>query len=222
MENIKIYSSKRTQQTSSAANYNRIFLTFLMLSFAVLLLLRDVGGISINKFLFVIITFVAVITLRMDNVIYLFCFINPLCVGLPSKYMIILFIFPFLLNFKNLRFGKNAFFSTMLVALWLFTQNFFFDTIIMESMIFPVELIFVALLFAYRNEVSTKRMAKFFIFGVAALGLIMLFSELQYFSLEELMDAGNRLGTTKDQYFGDVEMRVSVDPNYFGMFSITA
>lgn len=223
MNALKSFKNENNTQINSYDNTNnKKILMFFLLAFFVMLFLRDVNGFFINKFLFVILTFCAIALLNLENIIYLFCFINPLCVGLPSKYMIILFILPFLWNRKKTRITASIFLSTLLTAVVLFANNLIFDTVNFESLIFPIEIIFVLLLYSYMGNVSTQKMARLFIYGVAALGIIMLLSELRYFSLSDLLDATNRLGTPKKEYFGNVEMRVSVDPNYYGMFSITS
>lgn len=58
--------------------------------------------------------------------------------------------------------------------------------------------------------------------GVAALGLIMLISTLQVYDFVDLLTSSTRLGDDSMHFAEEGIMNVSIDPNFYGMFAITA
>ena len=198
---------------------------FYVILFSLLLFIRDCGGIGINKYLFVVLTFVVVCTLDIKKTLCLFCFLMPLYVGLPGNYMTFIFFGKFLFEWKNFNLSPALFISTMFASIFVFLQNVIFGTTSIGEMSTIPGLIIVMFLFAYKGDLNKKSMITYYVVGVAITGLIMLFTTLNEFSFSEILTSTNRLGAgyNKTELFGlEGDMLVSLDPNYFGLFAIAA
>ena len=190
--------------------------------FSVLLFIRDYGGVGINKYLFVALTLFAVCTLDIKKTLCLFCFLMPLYVGLPGNYMTFVFFARFLVEWKYFKFPPIMLLSAIAACTFMFIQNSLQGMISIGAMAIIPGIIMVLFLFCYDGELDKNRMILMFSVGVAVMGLIMLFAALNEFSFQDLMSDSSRLGSEAMDLNEDKEMLVSVDPNYYGLFTISA
>ena len=190
--------------------------------FSVLLFVRDYGGIGINKYLFVALTLFAVCTLDIKKTLCLFCFLMPLYVGLPGNYMTFVFFGRFLLEWKYFKFPSVMFLSALAACTFMCIQNVMQGMTTIGHMATIPGIIMVLFLFCYDGELDKNRMILMFSVGVAVMGLIMLLAALNKFSLQDLMSDASRFGREAEYLNENKEMFVSVDPNYYGLFTISA
>lgn len=184
-----------------------------------LLSIRDIGGIEVNKYLFLIITGVVSFALPIDKVMYFIAFIMPLYVGLPGNYMTLIFLARFLLDYRKLRIKTTTFMFCMLAGSYAFIQSFITNhTAISELMFFP-GMILVMFMFSLDVKIDKSNLILSYTTGVAALGLIMLIHTLQFCDFQDLLTSTNRLGSVLSN---KSEMMINVDPNYYGLFCIAA
>jgi hypothetical protein len=101
-------------------------------------------------------------------------------------------------------------------------QNFATGKTGTVPMMFIPGLFLVLLLFSFKPRLDSAPMIIMFSAGVAACGFIMLASTLRVHSLTSMMSAAFRLGTAATDYTEAVTMNVSIDPNFYGMFTMTA
>ena len=203
----------------SRPSYKWVYLLATLISF--LLLLRDTFGLGVNKYTFVAIALVAVMVFDMNKSLCLLFFMLPLYVGMPGNYITIIFLIKFLFQLRNIKFKMGMFISTFAACIFVFVQNIMqsFTTVAHMSTITGIIIVF--LLFSYTEDVDKNEMIYMYVIGVAVMGLIMLISTLQVYELSELMSSASRLGTEKFQY-GSGSMVINVDPNYYGLFTISA
>lgn len=185
-----------------------------------LLYARDVNGVAVNKYLFLIITAVAAFALPIEDVMCLIAFVMPLYVGLPGNYMTLIFLLRFLVDYKKLRMKTTAVMFCVLAGSYAFAQAFITNhTAIAELVFFPGMLL---ILFIFSLDVPVKKgeLILSYATGVAVLGLIMLIHTLQICDFSDLLTSDNRLGPALEVL--DKDMMLNVDPNFYGLFAIAA
>lgn len=187
----------------------------------VLLLMRDTYSIAINKYIFLFVVGLCTVCMKINNLIYLFCFLFPLYVGLPGNYLTLLLIIRLVFSVRI--FNASSLMLSMAVAVCIFIQNILTGYTGIVPMILIAGVILVLMLFTCNKEIlDPLPMILMYSAGVAALGLIMLLSTLQVYELIDLMSTSFRLGSSSVKYVEDEIMNVSVDPNFYGMFSIAS
>lgn len=188
--------------------------------FFVLLLMRDVYSVGINKYVFLALICICAIFMRLRGFIYLYCFLFPLYVGLPGNYMTVVLVIR--MFFEVYRFKKSSFVLATGVAGYIFLQNIFNGHIGIVPMMIVINVVFVLLLFTYKTKMHIFPMIIMYSAGVASLGFIMLISTLKVYDLMDLMSTSFRLGSSNVNYVDEKIMNVSVDPNFYGLFSIAS
>ena len=190
------------------------------------LVLRDVVGININKYIFVLVVAVPIFTLTTNRFLIFSSLIIPLQVGLPGNYisMCILLRLLFELLMGKIRYDILAFLLSIAAALFLFLQNLFYGNTEIYHMMGTLDFLTLLLLgytILQYNETENAIIA--FLVGVAATGAIMLINTLQYYDIRELMNSATRLGDTDDiKTNAATGMVVIIDPNFYGMNVIAA
>lgn len=188
--------------------------------FFLLLLMRDVYNVGINKYIFLAIICLCAVCMNIKHLIYLFCFLFPLYVGLPGNYMTLVLIARLILETRQ--FSVASITLSAAIAVYMFIQNVITGYIGIVPMMFIAGVALVLLLFTYKRNLEPLPMILMFSAGVAALGFIMLSRALKVYDLSDLMSTSFRLGTSSLDYLNEGVMIVSVDPNFYGMFSITS
>lgn len=200
-----------------------LVLLFGIVSVVFLLVCRDCFHISVSKWIFVLLTSIVLGLLKTENAISYMFFLFPLYVGLPGNYLTVLFLLKLLLSHKNIFVRKSGFVITALIIFVLLFQSIVwgnFGTI--ENAMLVIGIIFVFLLFSYRGEWEPSKSLISYSFGVAALGLIMLFATLRVYDFSVLMSPATRLGMGSVDFSSEGAMRIAVDPNYMGLFAISS
>ena len=195
-------------------------LIFCAIVFFSLLLLRDSYSVGINKYIFLVIVCLSAVCMKMTHLIYLFCFLFPLYVGLPGNYLTLILLVRLLFDIHHVK--ASSFIITMVIAAYILLQNFFTGHTGIVPMMFIAGVILVLLLFTYKQNLDPFPMIMMYSAGVASLGLIMLISTLQVYDFSDLMSVAFRLGMGGVNYVEKGIMNVSIDPNFYGMYSIAA
>lgn len=216
-----IYIKPRNHKSKMGEKTSNGVCLGIIIVIACLLLARDAFGIAINKYIFLLILAPALLFFREKYVLVLWMFLMPLYVGLPGNYITLIILFRFItqaINEGKLKIYKSPFILTVLLATFVFVQNIVHGYIGVYYMIFVVEL-FVVYFFVTtdcKNYFPTIMLS--YSFGIAMTGIIMLVATLQTYSFNDLLSVATRLG-----YVGrTTEMTVIIDPNYYGLFAITA
>lgn len=188
--------------------------------------LRDVAGLTINKFILLFIAAVPIFLLKIENFLVLASVLVPMFVGLPGNYISLCLLIRL---FWEQFYGKtkcNAalFLLTLCIGFYLLAQNFMYDYVeiyhLMGTLDFLILLFFVHSVRRYGVE---ENVTIAFMVGVVITGVIMLVTTLQHFELKELMDSSTRLGDTDMLYeVTGLGMVVTMDPNFYGMNAIAA
>lgn len=206
-------SLQKTKRT-----YGSLILWALIIFF--LLFLRDAYSVGINKYIFLGITCVCAFYMKTSDLIYLYCFLFPLYVGLPGNYMTLVLVVRLLLETR--RFKATSLVLTLIIAAFMVFQNYTTGKTQIVHMMYIPGLLVVLLLFTHQRKLESTPMILMYSAGVAAVGIIMLVSTLRVHSLTELMSNAFRLGSSNVDYVEGGIMNVSMDPNFYGLFSISA
>lgn len=204
-----------------------IWLTFFTVAFlCVGLLLRDVGGIGISKYVFLIAVMPSIFLLETRFFLALASVLIPMFVGLPGNYISLCLLLRLIWEQIGGKLWCNfwAYIWTILVSVYLFAQNLIYDYTAIYNMMGAIDfltlLLFLCAVLRY-NE--TENVITAYLVGVVATGAIMLISTLQYYDLQDLMDSATRLGDTGMlQQALESGMVISIDPNFYGMNVIAA
>lgn len=216
-----IYIKQRNDKSKMGVKISNGFCLGIIIVIACLLLARDALGIAINKYIFLLILAPALLFFKEKYVLILWMFLMPLFVGLPGNYITLIILLRFLIQFINggkLKVYKYPFIFTVLLAIFIFAQN------IVHKYIGAYYMIFIAELFVVYFFITTDCKSYFpeimlsYSFGIAMTGIIMLVATLQTYSFSDLLSAATRLGLVGQT----TEMTVIIDPNYYGLFAITA
>ena len=92
-----------------------------------LLLLRDLGGVSVNKYLYLALVAIATFLLPIEKVVYLISFLMPLYVGMPGNYMTIVFLVRFLPEIKSLKVNARNWVFCILAGGYALVQALYFQ-----------------------------------------------------------------------------------------------
>ena len=212
--------SNTTIDISQKSNYSYMSIIIWGGIFFFFLLMRDAYSVGINKYIFLAMICVCAVYMKTNHLIYLFCFLFPLYVGLPGNYMTLVLIVR--LGFEIHRFKVSSFMLSVAIAIYMFIQNIMTGYTGIVPMMFIAGTVLILLLFTYRQNLEALPMVLMYSAGVAALGFIMLSSTLKVYALTDLMSVSFRLGSSSVDYVDEGIMNVSVDPNFYGMFSIAS
>lgn len=188
--------------------------------FFILLMMRDSYSVGINKYIFFGIICICALYMKTNHLIYLFCFLFPLYVGLPGNYMTLVLIVRLSIEIRQFR--ASSFILSIVLAVFTFAQNLATGASGIVPMMFVVGIILILVLFTLKKDLEVLPMILMYSAGVAALGFIMLVSTLQVYDFADLMSSSFRLGSGNVDYVDEGTMNVSADPNFYGMFSIAS
>lgn len=196
---------------------------FLMGCIAVLVLIRDVGGIGMSRYLFIVIATLACMLSDKYGIYCIVAFIAPLSVGVPYTYIsaIALVILLFKENFR-LRIQPTGLLC-MLAILFLelisaFRGMFSFVDYLRFTGIFLLAFLrMVDSDTGYRNE----KMLNYYLFGFFVAVASIIGQMLNYNSLSDFLNLGIRLGDTRQALNVTREgMLVSYNPNGLGVLCL--
>ena len=215
MDIARVVSNENIKGTSrSKGLIASIILMILLLS------MRDIGGMAVNKYLFLIITAAVVFVLPIDKVMCFIAFVMPLYVGLPGNYMTLIFLARFLFDYRKLRMKATTFTFCMLAGGFALVQAVLTNHTGISELIFFPGMVLVMFMFSVDAKMNKSQLILSYVTGVAALGLIMLIHTLQFCDFGDLLISTSRLGSILRAK--NFEMVVNVDPNYYGLFCIAA
>ena len=185
-------------------------------------LLRDVAGIEINKFLFLLIAAVPLLFLKVEYTVIFAAFLIPLYVGLPGNYISLVLLIRLLFEYvrNKIKLDFSLFLASIAVTLYLIISNVIWGNTsvyhLMGSLDFLVLALFASATLQFEK---VKPVILAFSIGVAVVGVGMLAATLQFYSFAELMSDSSRLGYTGmlNEELGEEAMVITIDPNFYGM-----
>ena len=210
----------------STMDRNRIILLGVsVLAVSALLILRDIFGLPINKFLFVGVVSLSCLMMNYSYIIAFFFFLMPILNGLPGNF-ILPTISIILIMKKGSLMSINAFMYFFLLLLFeIFHFPFYSFSINFPLTVGYLSAIFLLCYMVSANAVSIdyNRCLLFFCIGNAIFMLLILGLSIKYGgSVASLIMEGNRIGETKELVHSlDGELMISANPNGLGAYAIT-
>lgn len=201
---------------------NHVIAIIALIQYVLLLVLRDIYVISINKYLFIALSLVSFILLDIEYTIYLFVFLIPLYVGLPGNYITILFLIKILLSPQYFRVKFTSVLFAILGVIVIYCGIFLNGGLTVVKALFGPSVLIIVLLLSTKDTLKHRELCAFYSVGVAVLGAIMLISTLKVNSFSDLLSPHFRLGTKSVELATTELMKTVIDPNYYGFFSISA
>jgi len=189
----------------------------------ILLVMRDIYKVEINKFIFIIPFALAFYLLDFSEIVCFLSFVIPLASGLPKNYIFIVLLFALIYKkHSSFRVIQIAIPFLILIAELLHLQEFTSISVI-NIYEYITTITIIAVIVFERNEVIEYRnVLMFFGFGVCALILIVVSSSLQYMSLQEALLNGYRFGNVKNLIDQEAILMVSNNANNIAYYCIMA
>ena len=200
--------------------FSNIVMILACLAICMGIYMRDVMGVGINKYLFLIIAVIPILLVRFEDVIVFAAFLLPLYVGLPGNYITVVLIARLFVAFynKEVKCRNNLFWTSLALFAYYFCSNAIY------GYMGPYHIVgtFDFLVFAFLANATLQYDKKDNVIlaygaGVASVCVVMLMATLRFFSFADLMSGGARLGAT-GMLFNMIEgdFATSLDPNFNG------
>lgn len=185
----------------------------------VLLLIRDVVGISVSKWVFIVLATGVYLLYDIEYIAIFTCFLIPFIVGLPNSYIFIIGLIVVLLrNINKLLIKKDfwilwAIFIVELLS-FIYGNFYIYDFIRFAA---PISLISI-LIFDNRNTLNSRNMLLYFLFAAIVAQISVILQSISINGLDALISGGVRLGNTV-QLLEIEGMRISYNPNGMALLS---
>lgn len=188
------------------------------------LFFRDMIGIGVNKYLFLLLALIPILFFKTKNVAVFSCFLIPLYVGLPGNLISVFLLIRLLYDAIKYRItiGKTGFVFTLIVVFYIVFQDLLTGYTGIYHFMAALDFVVLALSMTIIREykVGAEAIIAYSV-GNLVLGAVMLSATLSYYSLQDLMNPATRLGYT-GMLIGNsgASMATSIDPNFYAMNTI--
>ncbi|QUC68211.1 hypothetical protein [Aristaeella hokkaidonensis] len=205
------------KQTCSDSNIGVLFSIALIV---LLLVLRDVFSIGINKLLFVVIFAYDALFMKKKQLDRVLFFILPILNGLPGNYLIMVYLFRIIAEKGDFYVNIQVLFCILIMSILSVYQMFIYSYRYSDVLFSCIGLVFFAVLLLDKS--SDIDNLYYYIVGTSVMSIIFILATLRVYSLNDILTIGKRLGDETVKYNKMGTMSISMDPNYLGLFAITA
>ncbi len=185
---------------------------------------RDMYGIGINKYLFLLLAMIPIFFAEIKNVAVFACFLIPLYVGLPGNLISVCLLIRLIFTISKYRISidKTGFLFTLLITTYIGLQDIITGYTSIYHFMAALDFVTLALLMMILRESGSGKDAIIaYALGNFMVGIIMLVSTLSYYSITDLMNPATRLGYTGMLISNTgADMATSIDPNFYAMNTI--
>jgi len=198
-----------------------IFITCFL--FMLLIFLRDVEGVSVNKFLFIIITAVALLAFDTRKTIIFFSFLLPLFNGIPGNYICLLILLKLVFSLKNQSLGIYSIFYALIVFCYEFMHIVELSSILQYCFWGMNIALLLVVLLQEKDSFDLQGMLIAFSVAFVFCGTVMLICVEEMGYLEDVISGRYRFGDFSEISLNYTRsMRLTIDPNYLGLFSLSS
>ncbi len=193
--------------------------SLLLVSF--LILLRDVGGVSVPKSIFIVLFLAAMIISDKSDIYCLLAFMTPISKGISYSYIALFALLLIIFKTKKLQIGILAFVSLFGILLLELFSGFFYSFNFIDYIRF-VGILLVCFLFMNDRDRSydIPKMLRYFLFGFLVTILSLWGQMLMRYSLTALFLMGIRFGDTRNSLSLDEGMVISYNENELAFLCI--
>lgn len=207
-----------TSSHTVTINAKRALMPCVILCFAILILIRDVAGVTVNRYIFIALATATFIVLDKQSIYAFIAFLTPLSVGISATYITAIALVIIFIKQKELKvhiLGLGCMVLILLMELLSAVRGIFSLTVYFR---FAGIFIFAFLaMIDHEKNYDYDKMIKLFVLGYfVAMGSI-IGQMLNEYSLEEILSLGIRLGNTRRLLGKSTEgMLVSYNANDLG------
>lgn len=185
----------------------------------VLVLARDIGGMGINRFLFISIAAVICVLSDCNELSCLAAFVASMHTGISGTFIVLLIFFAYFLKKPLLKLRYEEVGAILMVLLLELVNSFRGEFSLSEYFRFSAYFILVFFIILDRGKnCDGERVLRYFIAGFLIALLSIWGQMLGQYSLSEILALGIRFGSM-NAYVGDT-MRVSFNPNDLGFVCV--
>lgn len=183
----------------------------------VILLVRDVMGIYITKWLILIACIIPYIIFNLSYAMAFTIFLVPLSGGLPFNYICLCSLIIIITKYLN-KITLHKYFLVVFLILIVELLSVFYGRFSMGDYVrFIAPLLLMSLLIFKANDddMDYQTIVICYLFGAIGGELSVIWQSVNIFGIDSMLSAGVRLGETK-VIIGDQAMRLSYNPNGLG------
>lgn len=200
--------------------------TFLLISVVIimtgLIYARDLMGISISKYILLVVAVVPAFFMSYSSLIYFVCFLFPIASGIPDNHVFPLLAIILLIK-KPIALQRNALICFFVILFFEFMHYPFYDFSIRLSNVvgYSTTIFFLCYFSVLKQfEVNNKQCIMYF-----CLGLLVLLLGIWYITringgVEMLLESSQRIGETRVLYSVDDTIVLNMNSNALGYYSI--
>lgn len=202
---------------------NTIFSIFACISTILLIMLRDITGAAVNRYIFVAIALVSSVFMDIENCIAYMFFLMPLFNGLPGNYMRVVLLAAILIKRKSPKVQKIAFLSCMALCILEFMHIQAFSEV-SNYVFWAISLLFVGMVANDCLEyIDEKKCILLFAISTALAFLVIFIVTYKMGYLELILYGRYRFGDFSDFAPAYItSMHLTLDPNFLGLYCIVS
>lgn len=198
------------------------YLTLYVLGLTLLVLVRDIGGLNINKF--IIVAFCALLFLleSVDEIVSSIMFTFPLLCGLPGNYIMTIGFATFMIKKRYFK-KEQIFFLGFIILMEICASVFYPEKNFVEIVGYVVQAgIFFLLILEEDSCYSFEKAIKCCVLGITLVSVVIIVVTLKNAPSNWLALMANgsfRFGLVNSEYGN--ELRITLNANGFAYYSIT-
>lgn len=196
-----------------------------MACIAVLIVLRDVGGIGVGRIVFIVLATIVCLLSDKAGIYCLLAFLTPLASGISLTYISGIALVCLLFKQRNsIRINKIGSLCMVIILLLELLSAFRGMFSILEYFRFSCIFLMVFLrMFDYDKNYDNERMLKYYLIGFGVVVISIFGQMLTDYSMSQIFSLGVRFGNTRQLLGNDTEgMLISYNPNGLGCLCILA
>ncbi len=202
-------------------NKNRVLLVVMTVGLSFMLILRDVSGIGINKFLYLAFAVACMVLANYQTLVSMICFILPLVCGLPSTY--IMLVAMILLVLKRGRVHLTAILLIVCLSMLEIIASFWYPNTDAANIVQYISFVGVLILLIHNTaELDYEQCVRMYLYGVLLLCTVIVVSTLRDAPrnwLDMFARGAFRFGAVDKEIEGAVAL--SLNANSLAYYSIT-
>jgi len=212
-------------KSTSQQIINNSILHISCLIIGALILVRDVGDISYNKFILLTVCCLPMLLLNYSNFLCLLSFLFALTFGIPSNFIYVIAAVVLVLKTKD-KIPNSVLAMFAVFAIWAIFDNMIYDGVFGASFWGYVTRLFLlfALINADNKEIDYNKAVSLFAIGVVITSIAIIGLFLKTNSLDNMINFGTRLGDSST-YIDEGEtqgMKMNTNANNLACYCICA
>jgi hypothetical protein len=218
-----VIENKISTAAHTSVSRNKLLLSMFIAAIAILIVTRDIVGMPVNKYIFVMVSTAAFILLDYVNLICSIAFLFPLFSGLPSNYIIVIAVV-LIMTKRGLSFTFSQLLYMCIIILGEAIHLFGFLSIDKNEVVtyFAHIAIILKVTLDRTTQYLYRRTIICFLIGIMVQLFIILFSSLKYVGLNDMVLHGVRFGDVSTLSGNTAGMVLSNNQNNIAYYCVLA